>query len=277
MKRSLLHLCARDKDLSLGRTTQIMGIINCTPDSFSGDGLLSFPRKREFSKMACLRYARKLIREGADILDVGGESTRPGASSVSLKEELRRVIPVIEALARNCKVPISVDTSKMEVARQALDAGASIINNIRSAKMSTAFLKMVRDYKAAIVVMHMRGRPSTMQAYTRYKNVLAEVIDELKISVEKCLGGGIKKDRIIVDPGIGFAKTMDQNLVLDTSGVGQIFGLGPEVPLVTNYGAHAIVRPMKDIPSALPIARSMQVANGAKTTGIGVRANVRNH
>jgi dihydropteroate synthase len=164
--------------------------------------------------VACLRFARKLVHEGADILDIGGESTRPGALSVPLKEESRRVIPVIEVLARNIKVPISIDTSKLEVARQALDAGASIVNNIQGTQMSTGFLKMVRDYNACIVIMHMRGTPATMQSKTYYKNVVSEVIEELQISVEKCLEIGIKKDRIIVDPGIGFAKTGHQSLFL---------------------------------------------------------------
>ena len=206
MNRICYDLCARDTILTLGHVTRIMGIVNGSPDSFSGDG--------KINTTACLRYARKLIREGADIIDIGGESTRPGALSVPLKEEIRRVIPVIDVLAREIKVPISVDTSKLRVARCALDAGASIVNNIRGTQISTGFLKMVRDYKAAIVIMHMRGTPATMQAHTHYEDVINEVIEEIKISIEKCLEIGIKKDRIIVDPGIGFAKTVDQNLML---------------------------------------------------------------
>jgi len=205
-RRPLLDLNARDTVLTLGHVTRIMGIVNSSPDSFSGDG------KRGLA--ACLHHARKLIREGADILDIGGESTRPGALSVPLKEEIRRVIPVIDVLARKIKTPISVDTSKLRVARCALDAGASIVNNIRGTQTEKSFLKMVRDYKAAIVIMHMRGTPATMQAHARYKNVVSEVIEELKITVEKCLEIGIKKDRIIVDPGIGFSKSVDQSLCL---------------------------------------------------------------
>ena len=205
-RRPIFDLYARDYRLTLGHETKIMGIVNCTPDSFSGDGKLD--------SAACLQYARKLIRDGADILDIGGESTRPGAGSVILKEEIRRVIPIIDALARKIKIPISVDTSKLEVARCALEAGASIVNNIRGIQSSTGFLKMVRDYNASIVIMHMRGTPASMQSKAHYKNVVNEVIEELQISVEKCLGVGIKKDRIIVDPGIGFSKTVDQNLTL---------------------------------------------------------------
>ena len=213
MNRIYYDLCARDTILTLGHVTRIMGIVNGSPDSFSGDG--------KINTTACLRYARKLIREGADIIDIGGESTRPGALRVSSEEEIRRVIPVIDVLAREIKVPISVDTSKLRVARCALDAGASIVNCTRGTQIvppgreiSTSFLKMVRDYKAAIVLMHMRGTPAGMQAHTHYENVINEVIEEIKISIEKCLAIGIKKDRIIVDPGIGFAKTVDQNLML---------------------------------------------------------------
>ncbi len=206
MSRIRYDLCARDFVLSLGHATRIMGIVNGTPDSFSGDGKMGVA--------ACLRHARKLIREGADIIDIGGESTRPGALSVSAREEARRVIPVIDALARKIKIPISVDTSKIDVACRALDAGASIVNDIRGTRISTGFLKMVRDYNAAIVIMHMRGTPATMHSLAKYKDVVREVIEELKISVEKCLAIGIKKDRIIVDPGIGFAKTADHNLAL---------------------------------------------------------------
>ena len=206
MNRICYDLCARDTILTLGHVTRIMGIVNGSPDSFSGDG--------KINTTACLRYARKLIREGADIIDIGGESTRPGALSVPLKEEIRRVIPVIDVLAREIKVPISVDTSKLRVARCALDAGASIVNNIKGTQLSKSFLKMVRDYEACIVIMHMRGTPATMHSKAHYKDVVSEVIEELKISVEKCLEIGIKKERIIVDPGIGFAKTVDQNLLL---------------------------------------------------------------
>jgi dihydropteroate synthase len=205
MSRIPYDLIARDKVLALGHDTKIMGILNATPDSFSGDGKLGD---------ACLRHARRLIREGADILDIGGESTRPGALSVSSKDEITRIAPVIKYLARHSQIPISVDTSKLDVARFALDEGVSIVNNIKATQMSTGFLKMVRDYKAGIVLMHMKGTPRTMQSKAHYKNVVNEVIEELKISIEKCLGIGIKKDRIMVDPGIGFAKTPEQNLML---------------------------------------------------------------
>jgi dihydropteroate synthase len=212
-QRSLLDLDARGRVLTLGRETRIMGILNCTPDSFSADGLLR-SAKGKINTAACLRYAGKLVDQGADIIDIGGESSRPGALSVPLEEEIRRVVPVAGILARKLKVPISVDTSKLDVARRCLDAGVSIINNIRAGRAAAGFLRMVRDYGASIVIMHMRGSPATMQSMARYRDVVNEVIAELKISVEKCLEIGIKKGRIIVDPGIGFAKTAEQNLEL---------------------------------------------------------------
>ena len=213
MKRRLFALHARDTVLTLGHETRIMGIVNLTPDSFSEDGQLGTP-KGKINIDACLRYARKLIREGADILDIGGESTRPGAPRISSREEIRRVINVLKALIPQVKIPVSIDTYKIEVARQALDCGVSIVNNIRGTQADRAFLRMVRDYKACIVLMHMRGVPADMQTRARYKNLIGEVIKELKISIEKCLEIGIKKDRIIVDPGIGFAKTAEHNFAL---------------------------------------------------------------
>jgi len=213
MNRQLFDLHAGNRILSLGHETRIMGIVNLTPDSFSGDGQLK-ASKGKVNVAACLRYARKLIREGADILDIGGESTRPGARRISSEEEISRVIPVLEALIPQVKIPVSIDTYKIDVAQRALDAGVSIVNNIRGTRSSPAFLKMVRDYGASIVIMHMRGVPATMQRHTYYKDLIGEIIKELKISIEKCLGVGIKKDRIIVDPGIGFAKTFEQNFAL---------------------------------------------------------------
>ncbi|MBF0503498.1 MAG: dihydropteroate synthase [Candidatus Omnitrophica bacterium] len=199
--------------MTLGHETRIMGIINLTPDSFSCDGQLT-QSKGKINVAACLGLARRLIREGADILDIGGESTRPGAVVVSEQEEIRRVIPVLRALIPQIKVPVSVDTSKIEVARRALDLGVSIVNNIMTVKASRSFLKMVRDYEAAIVIMHIRKTPATMHAPTKYKDLISDVIKELKISIEKCLEIGIKKDRIIIDPGIGFSKTAEHNFAL---------------------------------------------------------------
>ena len=153
-----------------------------------------------------------MIGDGADILDVGGESSRPGAQTVSEREEIKRVIPTITLLTKRIKIPVSVDTYKENVAKHALDAGVSIINNIQGVSMSHNFLKMIKNYKAAIVLMHMRGTPKNMQKGISYKNLIREIINELKNSIEKCLEFGIKSDKIIIDPGIGFGKTALHNI-----------------------------------------------------------------
>lgn len=181
-----------------------MGILNMTPDSFSGDGSLDAEK--------ALRRARRLIREGADILDIGGESTRPGARRIAVEEEIRRVVPLIRRLAGKIRIPISVDTYKPQVARRALDAGASIINNIMGTPPDRRLLRMARDYNAGIVLMHIRGTPRTMQKNPVYADLISEIIGALRKSMENCLEIGIKSDRIIIDPGISFGKTVEHNL-----------------------------------------------------------------
>lgn len=198
--------------LLLGQKTYVMGIVNLTPDSFSRDGRLAVSA----DPYSHARFARALIRQGADMIDLGAESTRPGAPAVSASQELKRILPALKLLSRNCPIPISVDTSKPAVAQAALDQGADIINNVQGTKPNRRLLTMVRDYGAAIVLMHSRGNPRTMQSKTQYKDLIKDVIRELRLSIEFCLEIGIKKDRIIIDPGIGFAKTPAQNLqILD--------------------------------------------------------------
>ena len=208
--RPFFILETRDASMFLGKDTRIMGIINVTPDSFSGDGLLKNSRQNLPEKI--LLKAKKLIAEGADILDIGGESSRPGAEKATAQEEIARVIPAIRLLAGQVKVPLSVDTYKEIVARHALDAGALIVNNIMGSKISRNFLKMIKRYNAAIVLMHIRGTPKTMQRRAHYQNLIAEIINELRNSLEKCFEIGVKSDKIIIDPGIGFGKTTEQNL-----------------------------------------------------------------
>lgn len=191
--------------LNLGSRAHIMGILNVTPDSFSDGGMF-------FDKEYAVAYALKMGSMGADIIDVGGESTRPGAKAVSSGEECRRVIPVIKALAKRSKIPISVDTSKSEVARQALDCGAVIINDITGLKKDRKTAKLAARYKAAVVLMHMKGTPRTMQVAPRYKDLMSEIIVSLRQSVKIAKEAGISDDRIIVDPGIGFGKTLEHNL-----------------------------------------------------------------
>ena len=201
---------ARHHCLKLDKT-KVMGIINVTPDSFSLDGCLRSPGN--FHERAC-RLALKQIREGADILDIGGESTRPGAPQVDAREEMDRILPVVRHLSKK-NIPVSVDTNKAIVAKAALDSGAHIINNIKGTRLNHSLLKMVARYDAAIVLMHMgKGTPRTMQKKVSYQNIINEIIISLKESIEKCLDTGIKFDKIIIDPGIGFGKTADHNLMI---------------------------------------------------------------
>ena len=184
-----------------------MGILNVTPDSFS-DGGLFFNHEKAVSR------GIKLEDEGADIIDIGGESTRPGAASVPFDEEVRRVIPVIESLAGRVKIPISVDTYKSGVARLAVEAGASIINDVSALRFDTEMVHTVIKYHVPVVLMHMLGSPMDMQANPAYDDVVTDVFNFLRDRIEFATDNGISKDEIIVDPGIGFGKTLAHNLLL---------------------------------------------------------------
>jgi len=203
----------RNRQISLGTQTRIMGIINVTPDSFSRDGCLAAGRC-DFIDRA-LRLARRHLKDGADILDIGGESTRPGAVRVTTAEECRRIIPVIRRLARDPDTIISADTNKTAAAKSALDAGAHIINNIKGTQLNTSLLKMIARYQAGIILMHMnQATPRTMQRDIHYTDIMTNIADSLRESIEKCLDNGIKSDKIMIDPGIGFGKTVEHNLII---------------------------------------------------------------
>lgn len=184
-----------------------MGIVNVTPDSFSDGG-------RSFAHESAVAHAHKLIEGGADILDIGGESSRPGAEPVPLDVEIRRVLPVIESLAvSHPSIPLSIDSTKPEVARRALLAGASIVNDIGGLR-DPEMVRVVADSDCAVVIMHMAGTPQTMQDNPTYGDVVAEVSDYLNAQIERAISFGIARERIAVDPGIGFGKTHDHNLEL---------------------------------------------------------------
>ena len=186
-----------------------MGIVNLTPDSFSADGVYA---DGCYDTGRAVAIAQRLMRDGADIIDIGGESTRPGAQEVPAREEIRRVIPAIRLLAKKIHRPISIDSHKPAVIKHALDAGASIVNTVKGVTPERSLLRMVQRYDAAIVLMHMRGNPQTMQKNICYRDLVGEIICALRKSIEKCLEIGIKSDRIIIDPGSGFGKTAGQNL-----------------------------------------------------------------
>jgi dihydropteroate synthase len=183
-----------------------MGVLNVTPDSFSDGGAHA-------DLAAAVAHGERMAEEGASILDVGGESTRPGAPPVPVEEEIRRVVPVIERLAARLRVPVSVDTSKPEVMRAAVAAGAQMINDVRALQMPGA-LEAAAATGAAVCLMHMQGEPATMQADPRYGDVVAEVREFLARRVADCLAAGIPRERLCLDPGIGFGKTPRHNLQL---------------------------------------------------------------
>ena len=205
-------------DLNLDRP-RIMGVVNVTPDSFSDGGMFA-------SSADAIAYGMRLVEEGADILDVGGESTRPGAAPVSLKEERRRTLSVITGLA-GCGVPVAIDTRKPELMREAVEAGASMINDIGALGAGGAIEAVVRT-DAAVCIMHMQGEPQTMQSSPAYGNVVGEVRDFLRARVETAVHAGIPRDRIAVDPGFGFGKTLEHNLTL-LRGLGEFADLGAAI------------------------------------------------
>ncbi len=196
----------------------VMGVLNVTPDSFSDGG-------RYHDRESALRRLQELVEEGADIIDVGGESTRPGSLTISEDEELQRVLPVIKAAAKQSDVTLSIDTTKAKVARAALDAGAEIINDISGLRFDPEIAPLAARTGAGLVLMHIRGRPRTMQQDIHYDDLMGEIVSELGASASQALAAGCDRAQLVVDPGIGFGKTAEQNLVLINE-LGRISTLG---------------------------------------------------
>lgn len=199
-----------DRDVSFGNLPLLMGIVNVTPDSFSDGGLWLDPTK-------AVEHALQLVEDGADILDIGGESTRPGSEAVSLEEELRRVVPVVEQLRARTERLISVDTQKAEVARQALAVGADIINDVSGCAADPQMIPVCAASDCGVMIMHMQGTPQTMQLNPHYEDVVREVREELASGLAKLEAAGIDRCRVVVDPGIGFGKTAQHNVDLLTN------------------------------------------------------------
>jgi len=196
-----------DKSVDLSKSGMIMGVLNVTPDSFSDGGEF-------FATDAAIAGGIRMALEGADIIDVGGESTRPGSEPVSVKEELQRVVPVIKKLCAEINISISIDTSKPKVASVALDAGASIINDVTAGRGDEKMLPLAAERTAAIVLMHMKGEPRTMQKNPHYEDVVTEVADFFRQQYGRALECGVDPMTIAFDPGIGFGKTLEHNLIL---------------------------------------------------------------
>jgi len=214
----------KDRRMPIGERTLIMGILNVTPDSFSDGG--------QFVTVdTALAHAEKMIAEGADIIDVGGESTRPGSEPITFEEEIQRVVPVIEALVRRTNTPISVDTTKSEVARAALDAGAAIVNDISALRFDFYIADAVARAGAGLVLMHSRGTPATRHRLPPVADIMHEVTHSLRASINMAERRGVKPESIVIDPGIGFGKSQPQNLELIAK-LDQLIAAFPDYPLL---------------------------------------------
>jgi dihydropteroate synthase len=197
--RTLFSLPLQTGALHLGERPLVMGILNVTPDSFA-------EAESRLDPARSVELALQMEAHGADLIDIGGESTRPGSDPLSLEDELARVVPVVRGLGKRLRVPISIDTYKAGVASAALDLGASLVNDVSGLRFDPALAKVVAEHGAGLIVMHTRGRPKTMNSEATYENVVAEVASELKVSLDVAQSAGVLFERIVVDPGIGFAK-----------------------------------------------------------------------
>lgn len=207
MRRERYKLRLRSGVLELGERTLVMGVLNVTPDSFSDGGKFLSPKH-------AVEHAMQMQREGADLIDVGAESTRPGSEAVPAAEELARLLPVLEGLKGKLKIPISVDTQKSAVAEIALGAGAQIINDVSGLRTDPRLAQVAAEFKAPIILMHMRGTPKTMQKGPFARNVVNDVVGGLRRSISIARNAGVTRSRIVVDPGIGFGKSFEQNYEL---------------------------------------------------------------
>ena len=197
----------RSEQIELGRRTAVMGILNVTPDSFSDGG-------QYFDRAKAIERALRIQEDGADVLDIGGESSRPGGVPVSEDEELRRVVPVIDALGGKMRIPISIDTYRSRVAHEALQAGAQVINDISGFRFDAALAGVAREFRAGVVLMHSRGSRETLHTQAPMTSPMHEIIDGLKESTDRALQAGVLREAIVVDPGIGFGKRAEESLLV---------------------------------------------------------------
>jgi len=249
------------RNLSLDKTL-VMGILNVTPDSFSDGG-------RAFSLEDALRRTEEMAEQGADIIDVGGESTRPGSSQMSLEEETGRVLPVIEAITKRFDIPVSVDTSKAEVADAAMDAGAEIINDVSGLQFDPRIADVAVRRKAGLVLMHLRGTFETMHKQQPVANIFHEVITFFRSSIDSAGSAGIRHDAIVLDPGIGFSKAFEQNLEL-LANLDRLVNEFPDHPFLIGTSRKSFIgRMLGSVPAGERLSGSLATAaiavwNGAK-------------
>jgi len=281
------------RELRWGERTYIMGIVNLTPDSFSGDGVYAGgeaadpPRQREMATERAVAQALSFIQEGADIIDVGGESTRPGGAPIDAETELSRVLPVIRHLRRLSDAPISIDTYKAAVAAQALDAGADLVNDVWGLQMDPDLAPLLAERRVPVILMHNRSKPRNAAQQERlggryvgvhYDDLMADIIRELRQQVDVATGAGIERARIIIDPGIGFGKTVEQNLrLLDHLDELRVLGL----PILVGPSRKSFIGYTLDLPplertEGTAAAVALSIARGADMVRVhDVRAMVR--
>jgi dihydropteroate synthase len=226
------RLCWGNHVLDLGHRARIMGIVNVTPDSFSDGG-------KCFDADKAINQAEQLVEDGADIIDIGGESSRPYSEQVPIEEEARRVIPVIQVLAKRLPVPISIDTTKSEIARRAIDAGASIINDISAMRFDSEIAKVAAQNNTILILMHMKGTPKNMQLSPVYDDLMGEIRTFLNDVILSAQEHGVPKSNIIADPGIGFGKTVSHNLEI-INNLDQLEAL--DVPILLGPSRKAFIR-----------------------------------
>ncbi len=253
-----MHWKLRDRVLPMDARCLVMGIVNVTPDSFSDGGSYA-------STDAAVSQALELVRQGADILDIGGESTRPGSQPIALHEEMERVVPVVTALAKQTDAVLSIDTSKAAVAEACLNAGAHIINDVTGLTGDPAMAKVAREFGAGVVVMHMQGKPATMQVDPRYDDVVNDLFQYFTERLQSLTALGIAKDAIAIDPGIGFGKTREHNISL-LARLGKFTELGRPLCLgVSRKGflGKLLDRPVEDRLAGSLAAAAYGLAQGA--------------
>jgi dihydropteroate synthase len=248
----------------------LMAVLNLTPDSFSDGG-------RFQDADHAVNDALEMVHDGADIVDIGGESSRPGAEPISLEEELRRVTAVLMKLAKRVPIPISIDTTKSEVARRCLDLGASIVNDISALRDDPAMAEVVRHYRAGVILMHMRGVPATMQIHPSYTDVVEEVYNFLRSRTETAVNCGIDPDRIAIDPGLGFGKRLEDNLTLLGhlslfNGLGRPLVVGPSRK---GFLGALLQRPVLEREWGTAAAVAVAVLNGANVIRVHAVAEMR--
>jgi dihydropteroate synthase len=258
-----LHWRIKDRILPIGERTLVMGILNVTPDSFSDGG-------RYFSIDKALAHARQMIAEGADIIDIGGESTRPGTHGpVSAEEEIDRVVPVIEALVKSTNTPLSVDTTKSEVARAALEAGASIVNDVSALRFDFYIADAVARSGAGLVLMHSRGTPATMHRLPPVADIIEEVTSSLNASLKMAERRGVPRESIVIDPGIGFGKSQEQNLEL-LAKLDQLLNAFSDMPILIGTSRKSFIGKILADDEGKPASAEQRLSGTLATVSVAV-------